>query len=100
MRKGTIALIAALLALLGAAGWFAYQGLIVPGAPMPPDGYIALAIGVILSIIVGTRLIALLFFSAAGTMRRPHLRKRNEPHPSPATLLLPTQCRSQSLIGT
>ena len=37
MRKGTIALIAALLALLGAAGWYAYQGLIVPGEAMPRD---------------------------------------------------------------
>jgi hypothetical protein len=34
---------AALLALLGAAGWYAYQGLIVPGDPMPRDGYIALS---------------------------------------------------------
>jgi uncharacterized membrane protein YidH (DUF202 family) len=64
MRTGTIALIGALVAILGAAGWYAYQGLIVPGEPMPRDGYIALTIGVVLSIIVGAGLMALLFFSS------------------------------------
>ncbi|KZD21591.1 hypothetical protein [Tardiphaga robiniae] len=64
MRAGTVALIAALAALLGAAGWYAYQGLIVPGEPMPRDSYIALTIGVVLSIIVGAGLMTLLFFSS------------------------------------
>jgi uncharacterized membrane protein YidH (DUF202 family) len=64
MHKGTIVLTAALLALLGAAGWYAYQGLIVPGDPMPRDGYIALTIGAVLSIIVGAGLMALLFVSS------------------------------------
>jgi uncharacterized membrane protein len=34
MRAGKVTLIGALVAILGAAGWYAYQGLIVPGEPM------------------------------------------------------------------
>jgi hypothetical protein len=64
MRTGTVALITALVALLGAAGWYAYQGLVVPGEPMPSDGYIALTIGAVFSIIVGAGLMALLFVSS------------------------------------
>jgi hypothetical protein len=64
MRTGTVALITALVALLGAAGWYAYQGLVVPGEPMPRDGYIALTIGAVFSIIVGAGLMALLFVSS------------------------------------
>jgi hypothetical protein len=64
MRTGAVALITALVALLGAAGWYAYQGLVVPGEPMPSDGYIALTIGAVFSIIVGAGLMALLFVSS------------------------------------
>lgn len=71
MRIGTTVLIAALMAILTAAGWYAYQGLVVPGDPMPRDGYIALTIGIVFSVVVGVGLMALLFVSS----RRGH----NEP---------------------
>jgi hypothetical protein len=64
MRAGSIALISALLLLLGGAGYYAYLGLTMPGEPMPDDGYVALALGVGLSLIVGCGLMALMFYSS------------------------------------
>jgi hypothetical protein len=57
-------LILVLLAILAAVGVFAYEGLTVPGSAMPAQGYAALAIGIVLSLIVGVGLMALLFYSS------------------------------------
>jgi hypothetical protein len=59
-----IVLILVLLAILAAVGVFAYEGLTVPGSAMPGQGYAALAIGIVLSLIVGVGLMALLFYSS------------------------------------
>jgi uncharacterized membrane protein len=64
MRTGTVVLISVLVAILIVAGWYAYQGLILPGEPMPRDGYIALTIGAVFSVVVGAGLMALLFVSS------------------------------------
>jgi hypothetical protein len=57
--------IAVLLALLGAALWFAY-GLwnAVETEPMPPELYLAMGLGVLFSLAVGCGLMALLFYSS------------------------------------
>jgi hypothetical protein len=60
----TFLLIAALLALLGAALWFAVDTWnSIEGPPMPTFGWVALAGGVVLSLIVGCGLMALVFYS-------------------------------------
>jgi hypothetical protein len=69
VKLGTIAKVALvavpLMAILGAAGWFAASAWIsVSGPPMPANGYIALTLGVVFSIVVGCGLMALLFYSS------------------------------------
>jgi hypothetical protein len=59
-----VVLILILLAILAAVGIYAYEGLMVPGPAMPAQGYAALAIGIVLSLIVGIGLMALLFYSS------------------------------------
>jgi hypothetical protein len=76
---GTIALVVALLAILTAAGWFAAHAWIsVQGPPMPADGYIAMALGIIFSLVVGCGLMALLFYSSRHGYDEPH-RAEDEP---------------------
>jgi len=61
---GTLALVVPLLAILVAAGWFAASAWVaVEGPPMPAIGYLAMALGVVFSLIVGCGLMALLFYS-------------------------------------
>jgi hypothetical protein len=64
MTKGPIALVATLVLLLLATLWYAAQGFLLAGAPMPAEGYVAMVFGVVLSIVVGAGLMALLFFSS------------------------------------
>lgn len=53
-----------LCAILAAAGWFAARAWVsVSGPPMPAVGYLAMALGVIFSLVVGCGLMALLFYS-------------------------------------
>jgi fatty acid desaturase len=61
----TIALVAVpLFAILAAAGWYAARAWVaVSGPPMPAVGYLAMAIGVVFSLVVGCGLMALLFYS-------------------------------------
>jgi hypothetical protein len=56
--------IAILLLLLGAAGFIAYRGLTVDNVDVPISGYVAMALGVIFSLIVGVGLMALIFYSS------------------------------------
>jgi hypothetical protein len=58
------ALIILILAVLAVVGYYVYAGLTVPGAEMPAEGYVALAVGVIFSLAVGIGLMALLFYSS------------------------------------
>lgn len=60
--KLPIAVLIGLLALSGIAAWRVWSAL--DGAEMTVHGYIALAAGVTLSLVVGGGLMALVFFSA------------------------------------
>jgi len=69
MRKpnvlATIALVVPLVVILAAAGWFAASAFLsVEGPPMPTTGYIAMALGIAFSLIIGCGLMALLFYSS------------------------------------
>jgi hypothetical protein len=62
---GTAALIAALFGILAAAVWLAVRTwMSAQGAPIPPAGYAAMAIGVVFSLLVGFALMALVFYSS------------------------------------
>ncbi len=61
---GKAALVVALVAILGASGWYAARAwLEVSGPPMPLTGYLAMTLGVVFSLVVGCGLMALLFYS-------------------------------------
>ena len=61
---GRFALIAALLLLLAGAVWVAVAGLnLHSDVPISGHGYVAMALGIIFSLIVGCGLMALLFYS-------------------------------------
>ena len=62
---GKIALIGPLVIILAAAGWYASRAWTdVSGPPMPATGYIAMALGVGFSLLVGCGLMALVFYSS------------------------------------
>jgi len=61
---GKAAIIVALVALLGAALWFASRSLTIEGPDMPPGFYVAMWFGIIFSLIVGVGLMALIFYSS------------------------------------
>jgi hypothetical protein len=64
-KMGTLALVLVLVVILAAAGWYAASAWVsVSGPPMPETGYIAMALGVIFSLVVGCGLMALLFYSS------------------------------------
>jgi hypothetical protein len=64
-RLGTIALIAVLVAILAAAGWYAASAWVsLNGPPMPEAGWVAMVLGVAFSLVVGCGLMALLFYSS------------------------------------
>jgi hypothetical protein len=70
---GTIALVVALIALLAAALWYAAGAwLSLSGPPMPAVGYVAMALGVVFSLIVGCGLMALVFYSSRHGYDEPH----------------------------
>lgn len=54
-----------LFAILAAAFWYAASAwLSLSGPPMPTTGYVALALGLVFSLLVGCGLMALLFYSS------------------------------------
>jgi len=62
---GTIVVVAVLIAIMIGALWFAASAwTAVSGPPMPPVGYAAMILGVVLSLAVGCGLMALLFYSS------------------------------------
>ena len=61
---GSIALLVPLLAMLAASVWFAAQGwMSVEGPAIPLAGYVAMAAGIIVTLIVGIGLMSLVFYS-------------------------------------
>ncbi len=63
-KLGVTVLVTALLGLLVAAIWWAFSlWTSVETAPMPPELYVALAGGVLFSLVVGCGLMALIFYS-------------------------------------
>ncbi len=62
MRKAAI--IVGVAAAIAVVGYYVYAGLTVPGAAMPEQGYIALTLGVVFSLLIGCGLMALLFYSS------------------------------------
>jgi hypothetical protein len=67
MRKpslGTVFLLAALLAMLGLSGYFAYRGLAEPGEALSGHFLIAMVLGIVFSVAVGGGLMALVFYSS------------------------------------
>jgi hypothetical protein len=64
-KIGTIALVATLLGLLAGSMWFAvHTWMSVEGPPMPTAGYIAMTLGVIFSVVIGSGLMGLIFYSS------------------------------------
>ena len=63
MRK--YAVILPLVALLGATVWFAfYSWAAIEGPQMPTEGYVAMWLGIVFSLVVGCGLMALVFYSS------------------------------------
>lgn len=82
MRYGSFILITAMLLILGVSSWFAYSGMALEGDPMPVQGYIALTVGIVFSLIFGIGLMALVFFSSRrGYDDQSADPRQNETHP-------------------
>jgi hypothetical protein len=71
---GKIALVGVpLLAMLVAAVWYATQAwTALSGPSLPASGYVAMALGVVFSLLVGCGLMALLFYSNRHGYDEPH----------------------------
>lgn len=65
MRTGSWITIGVLLAFLAAAIWFGYEGLATgPDVQVSGHGYIAMALGIFFSLVVGVGLMTLVFYSS------------------------------------
>jgi type VI protein secretion system component VasK len=63
-KIGTAAVVVVLIGLLAVSIWFASQSwLSVDGPPLPTQGYIAMTLGVVFSVLIGCGLMALVFYS-------------------------------------
>jgi hypothetical protein len=63
MRK--LLVIVPLVALLAASVWFAlYAWTTIEGPPIPVEGYVAMWLGIVFSLVVGCGLMALVFYSS------------------------------------
>jgi hypothetical protein len=61
----SLALLVPLLAILAAALWYAAGAFVsLGGPPMPTTGYVAMALGIFFSLVIGFGLMALLFYSS------------------------------------
>ena len=64
-KIGTFVLVAALLGLLAASVWLAVRTWISVGGPaLPTQGYVAMALGILFSVVIGCGLMALDFYSS------------------------------------
>jgi hypothetical protein len=75
-----LAVIVPLVGLLVASVWFAfYSWTAIEGPPIPTEGYVAMALGVVFSLVVGIGLMALVFYSSRhGYDAPPSLRRMDE----------------------
>jgi hypothetical protein len=65
MKTGSWIIIGVLLTLLAAAILFGYEGLVTgPDVEVSEQGYIAMALGIFFSLIVGVGLMTLVFYSS------------------------------------
>ncbi len=54
-----------LVAMLAGSVWFAiYSWTAIEGPPVPPEGHVAMGLGIVFSLIVGCGLMALVFYSS------------------------------------
>lgn len=84
---GSWLVIILLLLLLAAAGFVAHEGLRLGDAEVPTSGYIAMALGVTFSLVVGFGLMALLFYSSRKGYDEPAvLIEEPKPGSDPASL--------------
>ena len=82
MKLGSWAIVAVLLAFLVAAIWFGYEGLTTDqDAEISKHGYIAMAIGIVFSLVVGVGLMALVFYSSRAGYDEPprQIEERRDP---------------------
>ena len=71
-----IAISIGLLVLLAAVGAYAFEGLMVPDAPVPTYGIVMFTIGITLLVAVGVGLMGLLFYSSRrGYDAPPHIKR-------------------------
>ena len=72
-------LIAALVAMLAAAGWLAVEGwMLHDEVELPPTAYLAMALGVVFSLVVGVGLMALVFYSSRKGYDEPAEREQRD----------------------
>jgi hypothetical protein len=70
---GVSVLVVALLAILAAALWFAASAWVsISGPPIPAIGYVAMAFGIVFSLIIGFGLMWLVFYSSRHGYDEPH----------------------------
>jgi heme/copper-type cytochrome/quinol oxidase subunit 2 len=84
MRIATALLVIFLLVLLGGTGWFVFDGMtVVTDAQVSTHGYIAMALGVTFSLVIGVALMVLLFYSSRYGYDEParSIRSDDAPHP-------------------
>jgi hypothetical protein len=67
-----------LVAILAATAILAYRGWMLGDADIPASGYVALALGVVFSVVIGVGLMALLFYSSRMGYDRPAELVRDE----------------------
>jgi len=78
---GAWSLVAVLFAILVAAAYYAYQGLTFDSEfEMPAGGYVALAFGVLFSVVIGIGLMALMFYSSRSGYDEPAQRESDDPN--------------------
>jgi hypothetical protein len=78
----TILVAVPLFAILAAAFWYAASAwLSLSGPPMPTIGYVALALGVVFSLLVGCGLMALLFYSSRHGYDEPYRAEESDSPP-------------------
>jgi hypothetical protein len=82
MRK--LAIIVPLVGLLAASIWFAvYSWSAVEGPPIPTEGYVAMALGIVFSLVVGIGLMALVFYSSRRGYDAPPILRSTDKKPEP-----------------
>jgi hypothetical protein len=83
MKPGSWIIVGVLLGILAASSWFAYQGLTAgEGVQISVHGYIAMALGIFFSLVVGVGLMTLVFYSSRAGYDEPHHRTQEGDRPN------------------